>query len=80
MMEEESGVLPLRRWRAEQVLSVRELARLADVAPTTVYLIEAGKTTPQPAVMRRIAAALGVEARQVAEFARAIAACGGQAR
>ena len=78
MMEDESRVRPLRRWRAELVLSVRELARLADVAPTTVYLIEAGKTTPQPAVMRRIAAALGVKARQVAEFARAIAACGGQ--
>ncbi len=79
MMEEKSGVLPLRRWRAELVLSVRELARLADVAPATVYLIEAGKMTPQPAVMRRIAAALGVEARQVMEFAQAIAACGGQA-
>ena len=79
-MEEESGVRPLRRWRAERVLSVRELARLADVAPSTVYLIETGKTTPQPAVMRRMAAALGVEARHVAEFARAIAACGGQAR
>ena len=79
MMEEKSGVLPLRRWRAELVLSVRELARLADVAPTTVYLIEAGKTSPQSAVMRRIAAALGVEARQVAEFARAIAGRDGEA-
>ena len=79
MMEEESGVRPLRRWRAELVLSVRELARLADVAPSTVYLIEAGKTTPQPAVMRRIAAALKVGARDVAEFRRALAASADQA-
>ncbi len=78
MMEEESGVRPLRRWRAERVLSVRELARLADVAPATVYLAEAGKTKPHPAVMRRIATALGVEAAQVAEFARAIAAYDGE--
>ena len=53
MMEEESGVRPLRRWRAELVLSIRELARLADVAPATIYLTEAGRTTPRPASTAR---------------------------
>ena len=58
----------LRDWRAERPLSVRELAGLAGVAPSTVYLIEHGRTTPRPSVMRRIAAALGVDPRHVTEF------------
>ncbi len=67
---------PLRAWRAEHLLSIRELARTAGVAPSTVYLIEAGRTTPRPAVMRRIAAALEVDAHRVAEFRRAITSHG----
>ncbi|MDP8924168.1 MAG: helix-turn-helix domain-containing protein, partial [Chloroflexota bacterium] len=63
---------PLREVRAERLLSIRELARLAGVAPSTVYLIEAGRTTPRPAVMRRLAATLGADARQIEEFRRAI--------
>ena len=69
-----TGPLPLRELRAERLLSMRDLARLADVAPSTVYMAEAGRTTPQPAVMRRIAAALGVDPLQVAEFRSAVAA------
>ena len=69
-----SGATPLRELRAERLLSIRDLARLADVAPSTVYLTEAGRTTPQPAVMRRIAAALGIDPLQVAEFRSAVAA------
>ncbi len=64
---------PLRELRAERLLSIRGLARLADVAPSTIYLTEAGRTTLHPSVMRRIAAALGVDAPRVAEFRRAIA-------
>ena len=71
---------PLRELRAERVLSIRELARLADVAPSTIYLTEAGRTTPHPSVMRRIAAALGVDAHEIAEFRRAIEAHAGRAR
>jgi transcriptional regulator with XRE-family HTH domain len=67
---------PLRAWRAERLLAIRDLARLADVAPSTVYLIEAGRATPHPATMRGIAAALGVDAVQVDEFRAAIAARG----
>ena len=70
----------LRDLRAERLLSIRELARLAGVAPSTVHLTETGRTTPHPSVMRRIAAALEVDARQVAEFRRAIDARAGQAR
>ena len=75
-----AAVRPLRAWRAERLLSIRQLARLADVAPSTIYLTEAGRTTPHPSVMRRIAAALGVDAHEVAEFRRAIEAHAGRAR
>ena len=73
-----TSVRSLRAWRAERLLSLRELARLADVAPSTIYLTEAGRTAPQPAVMRRIAAALGVDSVQVAEFRRAVEARAGR--
>ena len=66
-------VRSLREWRAERLLTIRDLARAAGVAPSTVYLIEAGRTTPRPSVMRRIAAQLGVEGHQVVEFRHAVA-------
>ena len=62
----------LRDLRVEALLSMRELAQLAGVAPSTVYLIEAGRTMPQPTVMRRLSAALAVEPSAVMEFERAI--------
>ncbi len=58
----------LRELRADRLLSIRDLARLADVAPSTIYLTESGRTVPRPSVMRRIAAALGVDPRHVTEF------------
>lgn len=67
----------LRAVRAERLLSIRELAQLASVAPSTIFLIEAGRTTPQLAVVRRIATALNVDPALVAEFRRAIGAHGG---
>ena len=71
----ERGVTqPLRAWHAERLLTIREFAKLAGVAPSTIYLIEAGRTNPQPSVMRRIAAALGVDPLQIGEFRAAIAA------
>jgi len=63
---------PLRVWRAERLLSMRDLAKAAGVAPSTIYLLEVGRTTPRPSVMRRIASVLGVDARAIAEFACAI--------
>ena len=68
------GPVPLRRVRAERLMSMRELAARAGVAPSTVYLIEAGRTTPRPQVIRRLALALLVEPDAISEFRRAIEA------
>jgi len=70
--EPESDARPLRELRAERLLSLRELARLAGVALSTVYLIEAGRSTPRSAAIRRLAAALDVDPMDVAELRRAL--------
>jgi transcriptional regulator with XRE-family HTH domain len=62
----------LREVRAQRVLSSRELAREAAVAPSTVYLIEAGRTLPRLSVVRRLVNVLGVDPDAVDEFRRAI--------
>ena len=67
---------PLGAPGAERLLTICEVAKLAGVAPSTIYLGEAGRTTPWPSVMRRIAAALGVDPMQIDEFRAAIAARG----
>ncbi len=64
----------LRELRAERLLSVRELARRASVAPSTIFLIETGRTIPRPRVARQIAEVLGVEPADVEEFCRRIEA------
>ncbi len=78
-METQSAPRPLRALRAERLLSMRGLAHAAGVALSTVYLIEAGRSTPRPSVMRRIAAALGADAHPIAEFRRAIHVRAGRA-
>jgi len=62
----------LRDLRAERLLSVRELARQASVAPSTIFLIEAGRTIPRQRVARQIAQALHVEPMEVDELRRRI--------
>jgi transcriptional regulator with XRE-family HTH domain len=62
----------LRRLRVERLLTIRELAQRAGVAPSTVYLIEAGRTRPSFRVIRRLAVALGVEPQTVDEFREAL--------
>jgi DNA-binding XRE family transcriptional regulator len=69
---------PLRHWRAERMLSIRDLAQLAEVAPSTIFLIEAGRSTPRPSVARRIAEALDVEPRAITEVCQTIRAYGGR--
>jgi DNA-binding XRE family transcriptional regulator len=64
----------LRETRAERLLSIRELASEASVAPSTVYLIEAGRTTPRPRVARQLARVLGVQPHEIDEFRRTIEA------
>jgi transcriptional regulator with XRE-family HTH domain len=64
----------LREVRAKHLVSIRDLAKEARVAPSTIYLIERGRSTPRPAIMRRLAAALGVDPSEINEFRRAIEA------
>ena len=65
---------PLREIRADQVLTIRELAQRAGVAPSSIFSIEARRTTPRMATMRRLATALGVAPEAVDEFRQAIEA------
>jgi len=62
----------LRELRADRLLTIRELAQQAGVAPSSIYLIETRRATPRMATMRRIASALGVDPETVAEFQQAI--------
>jgi len=57
-----------------RLLSIRELAQRAGVAPSTIYLVENGRTTPQPGVIRRLAVALDLPANAIEEFSQAIEA------
>ena len=66
----------LREWRAERLLSIRELAQRAGIASSTVYLIEAGRSMPRPSMIARLATALGVDPQTVTEFRQAIEAHG----
>jgi transcriptional regulator with XRE-family HTH domain len=64
----------LKEWRARRVLSIRELARRAGVAQRTIVQAEAGRQTPRPATMRKLAAALDVVPEEIDEFRVAIEA------
>ena len=55
----------LRRFRVERFLSQRELARQAGLHAITVVRLEAGATAPSTRTVRALAAALGVEPREL---------------
>lgn len=59
-MEEPAAAV--RRARTAAGLSVRALAEIAGVSPTTVTRIEAGRVDPGWSTLRKILAAAGVEA------------------
>lgn len=62
------GLAVLRRRR---LLSQRELARRAGVAPSSVYSIEKRRTVPGIGIIRKIVAALGIDdPAEVDEFRR----------
>jgi len=67
----------LRDLRAERLLSMRELAQRAGVSPSTIYMIEAGRSTARPSVARCIANALGVDPHGISEVRRTIRQYGG---
>jgi len=65
-------MVSLRELRAERLLSIRELARRASVAPSTIYLIETGRTIPRQRVARQVARVLRVDPMEVDELRRRI--------
>jgi transcriptional regulator with XRE-family HTH domain len=69
----EAPALPLASIRKRKLLSQRALASQAGVALSTIYLLEAARTTRATfKVMRAVSAALGVEPESIAEFRRAM--------
>ncbi len=64
------GVRTLRAWRLLRGYGQRELARLAGVSHSTVIGIEHGRYRGYPATWRKLAAVLGVELTQIAEYRR----------
>jgi transcriptional regulator with XRE-family HTH domain len=65
-------MVSLRELRAERLLSIRELAKQASIAPSTLYLIETGRSIPRQRVTRQIAEVLGIDPMIVDEFRRHI--------
>jgi transcriptional regulator with XRE-family HTH domain len=63
---------PLRAWRTERLWSVRDLAAAAGVSTKTVVQLEHRRQRPNFRTIRRLSEALGVEARQVTEFVKAL--------
>jgi transcriptional regulator with XRE-family HTH domain len=62
--------------RRRRLLTQRELAKRAGIAPSSVYSIEKGRVVPRVGVVRKIVAALGIEdPAEVDEF-RALLAGG----
>jgi HTH-type transcriptional regulator, competence development regulator len=55
----------LKELREDQSYSARELADMAGVNYRTVLRIEHGQTSVQPRTLRKLAAALGVEPREL---------------
>jgi transcriptional regulator with XRE-family HTH domain len=62
----------LREERVRRLLSVRSLAERAEVAPTTVHLIETGRRRPQFLTIERLSQALEVDPMEVTEFRRVL--------
>ena len=55
----------LRELREQQALSLRELSELSGVNYNAIWRIEVGRTGAQPRTVRKLAAALGVEPREL---------------
>ncbi len=55
----------LKRLRKDRVFSQRELARTAGVTHATVWRLENGFDLARPSTVRKLAAVLGVEAREL---------------
>lgn len=62
----------LREWRAEKLLTIRDLAARANVANQTIVQIEHGRISPRLRTMRRLSEALDVDPADITEFDDAI--------
>ena len=74
LLRELSSMRTLREILADRLLTIRELAQQAGVAPSRLYLIETRRVTPQLTTIRRIADVLDVAPETVDEFRQAIEA------
>lgn len=63
----------LRELRVARLLTQEQLGSLAEVSSSTIQNAEAGKATPRPAIVRRIARALGVTPQEIEFPARSAA-------
>ncbi len=61
----EVDVEKFKRLREDQVLSQRELARMAGVTHATVWRLENGYKEARPQTIRKLAEALGVEPKEL---------------
>jgi transcriptional regulator with XRE-family HTH domain len=59
--------IPLKEWREEQGVSIRELAKRARVGFITVWRIENGKLSPTVKMLRKLARALEVDVTELFE-------------
>jgi transcriptional regulator with XRE-family HTH domain len=57
----------LRALREDRFLSHRDLAKRANVSPTTVLNLEAGRVEAQRRTVRKLANALGVDPAELVE-------------
>jgi transcriptional regulator with XRE-family HTH domain len=62
----------LREWRAEKLMTIRDLATKANVANRTIVQIEHGRISPRLRTMRRLSEALDIEPGDITEFDDAI--------
>lgn len=64
----------LREARLRELFSIRQLARRAGVAPTTIYLAETGQRAPRLLTVYKLSRALGVDPDRIEEFRAALQA------
>ncbi len=65
MLRMEIDRVKLKELREDRAYSVRTLADLAGIHYQTILRIEHGHTSVQPRTIRKLAAALGVEPREL---------------
>lgn len=61
----EVDVQKLKKLREDRALSLRELSEAAGVGHNTIYRLEHGQGSAIPRTVRRLAAALNVEPRDI---------------